>query len=216
MLVFWPVLVSNKDLARTVLALRKLVMNPQAHGIQPQKLQNEDFRQRYREREKAIETVVKESYRQLWYPSAGGQIVFKEIRTADGESGMAVLEQIRKTLVEDGELITPERVSFWLSRITTYGDAANRWALTGMKVVLEGQPGDKAVGQMLEGLGRIEVLKSCFYLQPLKLKKLLDKRGGLHNIDINNTCHASPLEAQPGGFFYVRKHKPFPETVSQP
>jgi len=32
------------------------------------------------------------------------------------------------------------------------GDAANRWALAGMKVVLRGQPGDKAVGQMLEGL----------------------------------------------------------------
>jgi hypothetical protein len=37
--------------------------------------------------------------------------VFKEIRTAGGESGMAVLEQIRKTLVEDGELITSERVN---------------------------------------------------------------------------------------------------------
>jgi hypothetical protein len=100
-----------KDLARTVLAMRKLDNNPQAHGIQPQKLQSDDFKQRYREREKAIETVVTESYRQLWYPSAGGQIVFKEIRTAGGETGMAVLEQIRKTLVEDGELITPERVN---------------------------------------------------------------------------------------------------------
>jgi hypothetical protein len=48
---------------------------------------------------------------------------------------------------------TREEAAYWLSRrITTYMDAANRWALAGMKVVLGGQQGDKAVGQMLEGL----------------------------------------------------------------
>jgi hypothetical protein len=99
------------DLARTVLAMRKLDKNPQAHGIQAQKLQKEGFKQRFSEREKALETTVTESYRQLWYPSAGGQFVFREIRTAGGESGAAVLEQIRKTLIEDGELITLDRVT---------------------------------------------------------------------------------------------------------
>ena len=186
-----------KELGRTVLALRKLDKDPQTYGIQPQKLQKDDFRQRYREREKAMETAVTESYRQMWYPSARGQIVCKEIRTAGGEGGVAVLEQIRKMLIEDGELITPltfrgnlpldteagsklalifklqeriqemdrveliarrvdrftrEEAGYWLSRITTYGDAANRWALAGMKLMLGGQPGDKSVAQMLDSL----------------------------------------------------------------
>lgn len=99
------------DLARTVLAMRKLDKNPQAHGIQAQKLQKEGFKQRFSEREKALESTVNESYRQLWYPSAGGQIVFREIRTAGGEGGAAVIEQVRKTLIEDGELITMDRIS---------------------------------------------------------------------------------------------------------
>lgn len=99
------------DLARTVLAMRRLAKNPQSYGIQPQRLQKDDFKQRFNEREKALETAVTESYRYLWYPSAGGRIVFKEIRTAGGEGGVSVLEQIRQTLVEDGELITADRVN---------------------------------------------------------------------------------------------------------
>jgi len=33
--------------------------------------------------------------------------------------------------------------------------------------------------------------------------KFIDKLGGLNNTVINNTRHASPLEAQLGGFFYA-------------
>ena len=100
-----------RDLARTVLAMRRLQKNPQAYGLQPQKLQHEDVKQRSSERERALETVVTQSYKHLWYPSASGQIVCKEIRTAGGEGGASVLEQIRRTLLEEGELITADRIS---------------------------------------------------------------------------------------------------------
>ena len=39
-------------------------------------------------------------------------------------------------------------------RITSFGDAANRWAATGMKVMLAGQPRDPNVAVMLEELRR--------------------------------------------------------------
>jgi hypothetical protein len=97
-----------KDIARTVLAMRKLKQNPQKHGIRPHKLDDDNFRERSNERENALLTIVTQSYTHLWYPSADGQIVQKEIRTAGGEGGMPVLEQIRKTLIEDGELITDQ------------------------------------------------------------------------------------------------------------
>lgn len=102
--------VKNKlrDMARTVLAMIKLKTNPDAHGITPRSLEDDGFRQRFTERQKALETAVTQSYRFLWFPSASGQIVRKEIRTAGGEGGVPVFEQIRKILLEEGELITAE------------------------------------------------------------------------------------------------------------
>ncbi len=94
------------DLTRSVLAMRELKKNPENYGIPPQKLEKDDFVQRHTERENALISMVTESYRSLWYPSAGGRIVCKEIRTAGGESGTAVMEQIKKALLEDNELIT--------------------------------------------------------------------------------------------------------------
>lgn len=97
-----------RELGRTVLAMQKLNRNPDAYGINPRKLEEDNFRQRFSEREKALETAVTQSYKSLWFPSTTGQIVRKEIRTAGGESGMAIFEQIRKVLLEDGELVTAE------------------------------------------------------------------------------------------------------------
>ena len=97
------------DLARTVLAMRKLQSQPDAHGINPRRLDDENVKQRFAERQKALETAVTQSYKFLWFPSSTGQIVRKEIRTAGGESGAAVFEQIRKILLDEGELITAEQ-----------------------------------------------------------------------------------------------------------
>jgi len=99
------------DMARTVLAMRQLKKNPENYGIKPAKLEAEDFKKRHNERENALVTTVTESYRNLWYPSANGQIVSKEIRTSGGEGGTPVVEQIRKTLYDDGELLTADAVT---------------------------------------------------------------------------------------------------------
>ena len=96
------------DMARTVLAMRRIKKNPQNYSISPKKLEDDEFKQHFSEREKALETAVTEVYRTLYYPSADGKIARKEIRTAGGESGTSVLEQIRKTLLSERELVTQE------------------------------------------------------------------------------------------------------------
>ncbi len=47
---------------------------------------------------------------------------------------------------------TQEEAAYWLSRITNFGDVANRWAVSGMKIMLSGHPHDKAVEKMLDQL----------------------------------------------------------------
>ena len=61
--------------------------------------------------ELAIVTSVTQCYTGLWFPGAGGNVVQKEIRTAGGEGGASVIEQIRQTLIDEGELITSQQVS---------------------------------------------------------------------------------------------------------
>ncbi|MFW5931209.1 MAG: DUF499 domain-containing protein, partial [Desulfosalsimonas sp.] len=99
------------DTARTVLAMRQLKKNPENYGIKPAKLEADEFKKRHTERENALVTTVTESYRNLWYPSANGQIVSREIRTSGGEGGTPVVEQIRKTLYDDGELLTADAIT---------------------------------------------------------------------------------------------------------
>jgi len=45
---------------------------------------------------------------------------------------------------------TREEAAYWCSPMTSFGDAANRWAMAGMKIMLAGQPGDPNVPMMLE------------------------------------------------------------------
>ena len=45
-----------------------------------------------------------------------------------------------------------EEAMYWLSRVTQYGPAGNRWAKAGLRLMLGGQPGDKAVLEMLDKL----------------------------------------------------------------
>jgi hypothetical protein len=50
------------------------------------------------------------------------------------------------------ERFTREEAAYWHSRISTFGDAANRWAMAGMKIMLAGQPKDPNIEKMLEDL----------------------------------------------------------------
>ncbi|WP_027363591.1 DUF7680 family protein [Desulfotruncus alcoholivorax] len=52
------------------------------------------------------------------------------------------------------ERFSREEAQYWLTRATQYGDAANRWAQAGMRIMLGGQPDDTAILQMLEKLRR--------------------------------------------------------------
>ena len=106
-----------RELARTVLAMRKLISNPLNQGINPNKLDKDEFKSRFHERENALITSVSECYQYLWYPSANGQISCREIKTGGGEGGESILEQIRKTLRNEGEIVTAEH--------TTQSDLSN-------------------------------------------------------------------------------------------
>jgi len=47
---------------------------------------------------------------------------------------------------------TREEAAYWLSRTTSFGATANRWALSGLRTMLGGHPDDKGVQEMLERL----------------------------------------------------------------
>jgi hypothetical protein len=47
---------------------------------------------------------------------------------------------------------TGEEASYWLSRTTHFGPDANRWAVSGLRILLGGHPKDPAVEKMLERL----------------------------------------------------------------
>lgn len=50
------------------------------------------------------------------------------------------------------ERFTREEAAYWYSRITNFGEEANRWARAGMRLILGGQPGDPAIEPMLDEL----------------------------------------------------------------
>jgi hypothetical protein len=93
---------------RWVVAMRQLKENPQRYGINRARMDEQDFDERHAERENALVTAVTQSYASLWYPSASGKTVRKEIKTAGGEGGASTIEQIRQVLLEAGELVTAE------------------------------------------------------------------------------------------------------------
>jgi uncharacterized protein DUF499 len=100
-----------EEMARDVLARRKLKAQPENYGISAARLTEKEFDTRLKEREQALVTVVTQAYNALWFPSVAGQVTCLEIKAASGESGAAVIEQIRGALQKQGELITAEQAS---------------------------------------------------------------------------------------------------------
>lgn len=89
-----------------------------------------------------------------------GRIIFRGNLPLDDEAGekLALIFKLqeRVTNMDRVELIarrverfSREEAAYWLTRATQYGEAANRWALAGMRIMLGGQAGDDAVQQML-------------------------------------------------------------------
>ena len=94
-----------ENIARQVIAIKKLEDNPQSYGINASKLNDPEFREKKNERNLALETTVGEMYTGLYYAGPNG-FVKRELRKSSGEGGAPILAQIRDTLISDGELVT--------------------------------------------------------------------------------------------------------------
>jgi hypothetical protein len=93
----------------------------------------------------------------------GSRITFRGNLPLNDEAGykLALIFKLQERIKEEEriELIarrvdrfTREEAGYWYSRMTTYGDAANRWAAAGMKVMLAGHPKDPNIEKMLADL----------------------------------------------------------------
>lgn len=103
-----------KAVARDVVAMRRLERSPADFAIDRRHIADdseEGFRTRKAEREQALLTRTTEAYTSLWYPSASGQVMRKEVQTSGGEGGESVIEQVRKLLTDDQELICENMIS---------------------------------------------------------------------------------------------------------
>ena len=91
------------------------------------------------------------------------RITFRGNLPLDAEAGckLALILKLQERIKELDrvELIarrldrfTREEAGYWYSRISTFGEAANRWAMAGMKVMLGGHPRDSNIESMLEDL----------------------------------------------------------------
>jgi len=94
---------------------------------------------------------------------AGTRIAFRDNLPLDEEAGwkIALIFKLQERIneIDRVELLarridrfTREEAGYWYSRITSFGPDANRWAMSGMRIMLAGQPKDKAVDTMLEQL----------------------------------------------------------------
>ncbi|MFH0223194.1 ATP-binding protein [Vibrio furnissii] len=96
------------DVARTVIAMRRLQSKPEDYGMSAAKLQDSGFTAKLKEREMALQTSVAQAYDTILFPGASGQVTQKSIKQAGGEGGMSVDEEVRRVLTDEGELITAE------------------------------------------------------------------------------------------------------------
>ncbi len=91
---------------------------------------------------------------------SGNSITFRGNLPLDEETGykLALIFKLRERVsqMDRVELIarrverfTREEAAYWHSRMTNFGDAANRWARSGLRTMLGGQPNDPAVEDML-------------------------------------------------------------------
>ena len=94
---------------------------------------------------------------------SGKRISFRGNLPLDEEAGckLALIFKLQERVkdLDRVELIarrvdrfTREEAAYWYSRITSFGEAANRWAMAGMKIMLSGLPKDPNIETMLDEL----------------------------------------------------------------
>jgi len=91
------------------------------------------------------------------------RIVFRGNLPLDEEAGakLALIFRLQDRLqdLDRAELIarrverfSREEALYWLTRVTQFGEAGNRWAQTGLRIMLGGQPGDRSIEGWLQEL----------------------------------------------------------------
>ena len=95
------------ELAREVIARRRLRDQPESFGLKAKQLTDEEFDRKSKERELALLTTLTELYDSVWFPGSSGQVIRKEVHAGVGQ----VLGQIRQVLDQEGELVTAARVA---------------------------------------------------------------------------------------------------------
>jgi len=94
---------------------------------------------------------------------SGSRITFRGNLPLDDEAGwkIALIFKLQERIIELDRVellarrvdrFTREEAGYWFSRITSFGPDANRWAISGMRIMLAGQSNDKAIETMLEQL----------------------------------------------------------------
>lgn len=89
-----------------------------------------------------------------------GRISFRGNLPLDDEAGpkLALIFKLQERLLDMDrveliarrvERFSREEAQYWLTRATQFSPEANRWAQAGMRIMLGGQPKDKAVSSML-------------------------------------------------------------------
>ena len=100
-----------EDLARTVIAMRKLEQRPENYGMTAAKLLESGFKDALRKREMDMQTAVSQAYDAIYFPGASGAMTKKTIKQAGGEGGAAVDAEILRVLSDEGELITQDKAN---------------------------------------------------------------------------------------------------------
>ncbi|SDO82618.1 ATP-binding protein [Selenomonas ruminantium] len=100
-----------EDLARQVIAINDLKDRPTAYGINAHKLEDPEFVETSREREMALTMEVAAMYNKLYFAN-GTQIECRELRTAAGDSGATILNQVAQTLIASNKMIHKEAGGF--------------------------------------------------------------------------------------------------------
>ena len=94
--------------ATDVLARKILTDDPQSFGLPQSSISQDDFSRESKERANALVTIVTQAYKNLWFAGPDGNIVRRELATAGGEGGVAVIEMIKEVLLKEGEIVTTE------------------------------------------------------------------------------------------------------------
>ncbi len=95
-----------EDLARQVRAMQILIDKPLNYGVKPSLLEESDFRNYKATTENDLMTSIAGQYSSLYFPSTGGEIIHREIRTGGGEGGAPFYQLIRDSLIQEGKLLS--------------------------------------------------------------------------------------------------------------